>query len=109
MTTKLSLVSAFILIGSASAYAQSAAAPATPEPTSKTVATDAQGRSLIGAPLQYNPAVSGIDGEPDTLYILHEGAVKQSGAWGEADSQACKASGGVEIPLPAGRVGCIKL
>ncbi len=109
MSIKLSLVSAFLLVGTVSAHAQSATAPATPEPTSKTVATDAQGRTLIGAPLQYNPAVSGADGDAETLYILNDGTVKQSGAWGEEDRKACKASGGIEIPLPAGRIGCIRL
>jgi len=85
--TKLSLVSALILMGTASAFAQTATAPTTPEPTSKIVATDAEGRALIGEQLQYNPNVSGADG----------------------DSKACKASGGIEIPLPAGRIGCIRL
>jgi len=109
MKTKFSLVSAFILMGSASAFAQSATEPTTPEPTSKTVATDAEGRTLIGERLQYNPNVSAADGDAETLYILNDGNVKQSGAWGEADRQACKASGGIEIPLPAGRIGCIRL
>lgn len=109
MTTKLSLITAFILMGSASAFAQTAAAPTTPEPTSKIVATDAEGRALIGESLQYNPNVSGADGEAETLYILNDGTVKQSGAWGEDDRKACEASGGIEIPLPAGRVGCIRL
>lgn len=111
-THKLTLVSAFILLGSASAMAQTAgaAAPTTPAPTSTTVATDAQGRSLIGANIQYNPAVSGANsGETETLYVLEDGTVKKSGEWGEADRAACKASGGVEIPLPAGRIACIRL
>jgi len=109
MMTKLSLVSTLILMGSASAFAQSATKPTTPEPTSKIVATDAEGRTLIGEQLQYNPNVSAADGDPETLYILNEGNVKQSGAWGEADREACKASGGIEVPLPAGRIGCIRL
>lgn len=119
MTTKLSLVSTFILVGTVSAHAQTpaapaapapaAAAPTTPEPTSKTVATDVQGRSLIGAQLQYNPAVTAADGDPETLYFLNQGTVKQTGAWGEEDRKACEASGGIEIPLPAGRVACVRL
>ncbi len=107
--TKLSLVSALILMGTASAFAQTATAPTTPEPTSKIVATDAEGRALIGEQLQYNPNVSGADGDSETIYVLNDGTVKQSGAWGEADRKACKASGGIEIPLPAGRIGCIRL
>lgn len=111
-THKMTLVSAFILLGSASALAQTAgaAAPTTPEPTSKTVATDKEGRSLIGANLQYNPAVSAADaGEAETIFVLNDGTVKDSGEWAEDDRKACKASGGIEIPLPAGRVACIRL
>jgi len=113
MTThKLSLVSAFILLGSASALAQSAEAPAptTPEPTSTTVATDTEGRALIGENLVYNPAVTPDDaGDAETLYVLNDGTIKDSGEWAADDSKACKASGGIEVPLPAGRMGCIRL
>ena len=109
MIDRISLVSTLILMGSTSAFAQTAAAPTTPEPTSTTIATDKEGRLLIGEQLQYNPNVSAADGEAETLYILNDGNVKESGAWGEEDRKACKASGGIEIPLPAGRIGCIRL
>lgn len=106
MTNKFSLLSAIVICGSFGAFAQIASAA---EPTSKTVATDAQGKTLIGAPLGYNSAAGDPDGDGDTVYVLNDGTVKQTGAWSEADSQACKASGGIEIPLPAGRIGCIRL
>lgn len=107
MTNKFSLLSALVICGSFGAFAQIASAA---EPTSKTVATDAQGKTLVGAPLGYNPAAGNPDeGDGDTVYVLSDGTVKQTGAWSEADRQACKASGGIEIPLPAGRIGCIRL
>ncbi len=106
MTNKITLLSAIVICGTLGGISQIASAA---EPTSKTVATDAQGKSLVGAPLGYNPAAGDPEGDSDTVYVLNDGTVKQSGAWSEADRAACKASGGIEIPLPAGRIGCIRL
>ena len=101
-TTVTAMIAVII---STSAFAQSA----TPEPTSRTVVTDAEGKNLIGAAIGYNAAAGGSEGNPETVYVLDNTNVKKSGSWNATDSAACKASGGIEIPLPAGRVGCIRL
>lgn len=47
--------------------------------------------------------------EDVSIYVVEEGEVLPASAWGTAASEACKASGGVELTLPAGRIGCFKL
>ena len=114
MTPKLKIAVAFVLLSGTSAFAQTTATPsatATVEPTSTTVATDAQGRALIGAPLQYNSSVgsTGIDGEAETVFVIEGGTVKGSGEWTDADRKACKDAGGIELPISAGRVACFRI
>lgn len=112
MTTKFTLIAAFVLLGSTSAMAQSnAPAAENPvQPTSKTVATDSQGRALIGAPLGYNSSgAAGIDDSSETVFVIQNGTVKPSGEWTQVDREACKAAGGLEIPISAGRTACFRL
>lgn len=72
------------------------------------VVTPEQAEFLIDVPLSVNPNAE--DAREDvTLYVLEDNAVKDSGSWTAQDSEACKASGGIELPLPAGRTGCFKL
>ena len=106
MTAKLSLVAAFVLLGGASALAQTDATA-----TSSKVATDAQGKALIGAPLGFNPAADAgeVEGDAETLFVIESGTAKQAGAWTEADRQACSASGGIELEISAGRIACFNL
>jgi len=102
MSNKFSIAAAFMLMSSV-AMAESAE-------KASSVTTDAQGKTLIGAPLSYNPAAEGgNEGKPDTLFVLETGSVKSTAEWSEADSKACKDSGGIELPVSAGRVGCFAL
>ena len=133
MSVKTILAGTAVLFGTVAASAQTAtttttvtssapavaastpvAAPATnPDdftaPPSKIV-SDTRGKLLIGAPLSqsYRESAPLSDSE-DTLYVIDSGNLKEAGAWTAADSQACKASGGVELPLPGGRVACFDL
>jgi len=103
MTRKLSIAAALILMSSAVAMAEST-------PTSSSVATDAEGKGLIGAPLSYNPsAEGGNEGNPDTLFVIDTSSAKSSAEWTEADRKACKDSGGIELPISAGRIACFAL
>ena len=47
--------------------------------------------------------------EETTIYVVEDGMILPSGTWSAQDSAACKASGGIELPLPGGRTGCFKL
>jgi len=47
--------------------------------------------------------------EDVSIYVVEDGAILPASAWGASDSEACKASGGIELALPAGRIGCFKL
>jgi hypothetical protein len=115
MTRKLSIAAAIVLLGATSALAQTTATPTAAknmvEPTSTTVATDAQGRALIGAPLSYNSGAgtAGIDDEAETVFVIEGGTVKGSGEWTAADRKACKDAGGIELPISAGRVACFRI
>lgn len=112
MKTTYSLIAAIVLFGTTGVMAQSnAPAAQNPvQPTSKTVATDAQGRALIGAPLEFNAAgAAGTADNTETVFVIQNGTVKPSGEWTQADSQACKAAGGLEIPISAGRTACFRL
>ena len=112
MKTTYPLIAALVLVGTTGAMAQSnaPAAPNPVQPTSKTVATDSEGRALIGAPLEYNASGAPSAAEnSETVFVIQNGTVKPSGEWTQADSQACKAAGGLEIPIAAGRTACFRL
>jgi len=47
--------------------------------------------------------------EDVSLYVVGDGTILPASEWGAADSEACKASGGVELPLPGGRIACFKI
>lgn len=105
MIHTFSTAAAIILISATAALAQTATAP-----TSSKVATDTEGKSLVGAPLSFNPsAEGGNEGKPDTLFVIETGSVKSAAEWSEADRNACKASGGIELPVSAGRIACFAL
>ena len=70
--------------------------------------TPAQAATIVGT-----AQPSGLDAAPleeeVTIYVVEEGTVLPASSWNQEQSDACKASGGVEIPLPAGRIACFKL
>lgn len=107
MTLKVTTIAALVALTTTPVFAQTAAN--TPEPTSTTVATDAQGRALIGAPLGYNAASGGIGGEAETLFVIDGNNMKPAGEWTASDRKACSDSGGIELPVSAGRVACFRL
>jgi len=117
MTHRFITAVTVVLLSSGTAFAQSATAPAaeaavatTPAPTSTTVRTDEQGKTLIGAPLGINiAATGGDDGTPETVFVLDTGKLKPAGEWTAADRKACSDSGGIELPVSAGRVACFRL
>jgi hypothetical protein len=67
----------------------------------------------MAATLVSNDAASARNAAPleedVSIYVVEDGTILPASSWGENDSAACKASGGVELPLPAGRIGCFKL
>ena len=86
----------------------------TPDAASLRVApieTTAEAKALIGAPL--DTSASGTSGEPEgdvgPLFVITENTVKPAAEWSAEDSAACKAAGGVELPISAGRIACINL
>jgi hypothetical protein len=130
MSVKTILAGMAVLFGTAAASAQTvtttttvtssapavaASTPVAADPDDFTappssIVSDARGKLLIGAPLEqsYRESEPLSDGQ-DTVYVIDSGNLKESGAWTAADSEACKASGGIEIPLPAGRIACFDL
>lgn len=117
MTHKILTAATIVLLSGSAAFAQSTTAPSAPAasatppaPTSSTVRTDEQGKSLIGAPLGFNvTATGGDDGTPETVFVLDTGKLKPAGEWTAADRKACSDSGGIELPVSAGRVACFRL
>ncbi len=113
MTHRFLATATVVLLGCGGAYAQAVTAPAasaTPAPTSKTVATDAQGKALIGASIGFNPAAAGgTGGDAETVFVLETGNMKPAGEWTAADRKACSDSGGIELPVSAGRLACFRL
>lgn len=75
------------------------------------IESTAEAQALIGAPL--DTSASGGAGEPEgdvgPLFVITGNNVKPAGEWSEDDSKACKAAGGVELPISAGRIACISL
>lgn len=47
--------------------------------------------------------------EDVTVYVVEDGTVLPASSWNQQQSDNCKASGGVEIPLPGDRIACFKL
>jgi len=47
--------------------------------------------------------------EETSIYVVGDGTILPASAWGARDSEACKASGGIELPLPGSRIACFKL
>lgn len=74
------------------------------------VASDPRGRLLIGAPLDptYRDSEPLSDGL-NTLFVIDDNNLKDAGTWTAEDRAACEADGGVELPLPAGRIACFRL
>lgn len=60
------------------------------------------------APLQVDPNAESAE-EEVSLYVIEDGTILPADVWSARDSAACKAAGGVELPLPANRIGCFKL
>ena len=70
--------------------------------------TPAQAATIVGT-----PSNAGINADPleedVTVYVVEDGTILPESAWNQQQRDACKASGGVEIPIPGDRIACIKL
>ncbi len=63
---------------------------------------------LIEEPLVVDPNAERAE-QDVSLYVMEEGTILPSASWTARDSEACKAAGGIELPLPSNRIGCFKL
>ena len=70
--------------------------------------TPAQAATLIGGDLSAAPNAESLN-EDVEIFVVDDGMILPAANWTASQSAACKASGGVELPLPAGRIGCFKL
>lgn len=73
------------------------------------IGTEKEAKALIGAPLDTSASGGSAEPQNETLFFLEGNTVKPSGEWTEADRKACSDAGGTELPLPAGRIACIRL
>ena len=111
MIRQLTLASALVLCASGFATAQDSGPVTLPS-----ITTDELSEVLIGAPLLSNQEKYELTQDPkydvandESLFVVEGGTVKDAGAWTAADSEACKNSGGIELPISAGRIACFKL
>lgn len=70
--------------------------------------TPAQAATIVTDPLSVSADAESAEDEI-SIFVVGTGEIRPSGAWSAQDSAACKASGGIELPLPAGRTACFKL
>jgi hypothetical protein len=70
--------------------------------------TPAQASTFIEGSLISDPTAESLEENID-LYVVEDGTVLPAASWSAEQSAACKAAGGVELPLPADRIGCFKL
>ena len=70
--------------------------------------TPAQAATLVGT--SQNGALDAAPLEEDvTIFVVEDGTILPASSWNQDQSDACKASGGVEIPIPGERIACFKL
>jgi len=70
--------------------------------------TPAMAATLVVDTLTVDAAAQPVEDDVE-VYVVGDGEILPSTAWGAQDTAACKASGGIELPLPGGRIGCFKL
>ena len=69
---------------------------------------------FIGAPLLSNDEKYELTKAPEFQFsptdylVIGEDAVKPAESWNATDTSACEASGGIVLPLPAGRTMCFR-
>lgn len=109
MTLKITALAALVCGLATPALAQTAVDPASLKVGP--IESTAEAKALIGAPL--DTTLSGGSGEAEgdigPLYVIGGNNVKPAGEWTEADKKACDAAGGIELPISAGRIACIRL
>ena len=64
--------------------------------------------TILVEPLTVDPNAPDAE-ESVSLYVVGDGTILPASEWSAADSEACKTSGGVELPLPGGRIACFKI
>ena len=69
--------------------------------------TPAQASTLVADSLSVSADAEPVE-EEISIYVVGTGEILPSGAWSAQDSAACKASGGIELPLPANRTACFQ-
>lgn len=111
MIRQLALASAIVLCASGAAIAQESDTVTLP-----LITADELSEVLIGAPLLSSQEKYELTQDPqydvandESLFVVEGGTVKDAGTWTAADSEACKNSGGIELPISAGRIACFKL
>ena len=106
MLIKTTLIAAAAVMMALPALAQN-------QPSGKVapIETTAEAKALIGAPLDTSLSGAGADPQGDTgpLYVIEGNNMKPAAEWTEADKKACDAAGGIELPISAGRIACIRL
>lgn len=81
------------------------------EPASLRPLTEDDAKVLIGAPLDTTAsgAAGDVEADVEEVFVIERSNIKPSGEWTQADAQACKASGGIELEINLGRMVCIQL
>jgi len=69
--------------------------------------TPAQAATFVADSLSISADAEPVE-EEISIYVVGTGEILPSGAWSAQDSAACKASGGIELPLPADRTACFQ-
>jgi len=64
--------------------------------------------TILVEPLTVDPNAPDAE-EAVSLYVVGDGTILPASEWSAADSEACKTSGGIELPLPGGRIACFKI
>ncbi len=85
-----------------------------PDGVSETALENVDPSIFIGAPLLSNEEkyeltkAPQFQFQPTDYLVIGEEAVKPADNWAAADTTACEGSGGVVLPLPAGRTMCFR-
>lgn len=111
MIRRIAVLSAFALCLPTLVSAQEADLITLPQ-----IAPEEVSKALLGAPLRTPEETYAITSDPayditddESLFVVEGGTVKNADSWSAADSEACKSSGGIELPISAGRIACFKL
>lgn len=72
------------------------------------VLSEAEVRSLSGARVILEEATP-VQGEDVSIFVVEDNVAKPEAAWTQADTERCKASGGIVLPISSARIACFAL